>query len=138
MEISGDSVEIHLSLAFEGKLLHSSQLQQVLEGILRSDLEPGKAYQPASLSVDDLSLRHNDQDHLILTAGIEANTLMDVDRSSLALRLRGVPRNEIDPIVRELAAGSSVRTLDLKPGWLPFLPLFEFQIAVAFPWEASS
>jgi hypothetical protein len=134
----GDSVEVYLSLAFEGTLVDSSQLQFVLEGFLRADLEPGKTYQPASLTIREMTLAEGADGSPVLTASVEASTLMDVDRASLAMRLRGISRSEVDQTVRRIAAGSSVRTLDIRPGWLPFLPLFEFQIAVAFPWEANS
>lgn len=133
-----DSLEVAGTLELEGFVVDRLLLLQALEFKLRNDLEAGQALVPESLSILKITPTGPRQvDSLPCSFEVQARAYEEIDRTTLAQQLRGIPRDEIDLAVQRYSSGLSVFRLSTWPAWLPNLPFFEFQITIAMPWEGT-
>lgn len=137
---AADSLELSLSLIFEGWVYSPNELHSAMDQVLINDLAEGETIQPDTLKILEIAdMAYGDEDNEpSIDVTISARIFTGFDPSLIQQVVRG---KEVSAALEDLNGVipfEEIISVDISPTWLHRFPLLHLQIRVRYPWEANT
>lgn len=134
---TADTLGLELGAIAKLSYINLEELSVKLEQRISAELDPDEQVVPESLTIGAIQLdRPQASEGSSLEVEVKYELYQRLDKEQVADKIRGLNPLSAQRLLADLHPQNNF-VLELKPAWYPLLPLFEVQISVRYPWEAS-
>mgnify|MGYP001116312890 CR=1 FL=1 len=131
-----ETLELEMGAIAQLYFVNLEELNADVAQGLSSEINSGEELVPGSLNIQDVQIFDSTSPDTI-NLQIDANYELyrPLDKSELSQEIRAMQPLAAQRLLSDQYPHNNY-SIDLDPGWYPFLPLLEMQISVRYPWEA--
>lgn len=131
-----NQISLRMTIEVEGLSFDSAQAERAIGTRLTNSVPAGRFIVPGSLVFIPVS-SERDLSGATVQFRVRAGEAHQIDLAAVRRAARGTPSSSIGDVLATRFRLASPPNLDLRPSWLPWMPLLETRIGVDWIWNSG-